>query len=283
MSVSLEDSMGPLLLSTFLSLMIHGGTVHQMYKYFRLYPTDGLFLKVYVASIMVVDALSSAFLVHVCYFYLVSERGQAHVSDAPVWSLRVCPPTGGIVVVAVQAFYARRVYLFKQECAVLVGVAGVIIGAGLGVLIATTVKSFKATDVAHWSDSTGLDAAFFGTTLLADLVLTTTFVVLLRQNRSPFRSTNNVLKTLMTYAVVSTTLIGIGQVPALVLAIWLPKKLYYVAVAIPLTKLYPASMMVFLNCRKSLSEEIGQNNLESFEACAADLTGVQVSVHPVQM
>ncbi|TFK88867.1 hypothetical protein K466DRAFT_662004 [Polyporus arcularius HHB13444] len=277
-----QDSMGPLLLSSFLSIMVYGVTLHQVYRYFWLYPKDRLFLKVYVVVIIIMDTMTSAFLMHICYYYLVSERGNTQVSDAPVWSLRVCPPTGGMVVVMIQAFYARRVYLFNPNCVVVVALTGVIIGGGFGVLLATAVKSFKLSDLGRWSDATCLDAAFFGTTLLADLVLTTTFVVLLRRNWSPFRSTNDVLRTLILYAVISTLLVTIGTIPALVLAICLPKKLYYVAVAIPLTKLYPSAVMVFLNCRKALTNEILRDNMQSVETCGADLTGVlQISVRPV--
>ncbi|KAI0750015.1 hypothetical protein C8Q80DRAFT_1101397 [Daedaleopsis nitida] len=42
---SLDQTFGAVLLGSFIGLMLYGLTIHQSFRYFRLYPTDAPYLK----------------------------------------------------------------------------------------------------------------------------------------------------------------------------------------------------------------------------------------------
>ncbi|EIW52143.1 uncharacterized protein TRAVEDRAFT_53571 [Trametes versicolor FP-101664 SS1] len=54
---SLDDSLGAVLLGIILGSMLYGLTVHQTYRYFKLYPKDALYLKSLILVILVFETL----------------------------------------------------------------------------------------------------------------------------------------------------------------------------------------------------------------------------------
>ncbi|TBU39146.1 hypothetical protein BD309DRAFT_872910 [Dichomitus squalens] len=92
---ALDNTYGALLLGTFIGLMLYGLTVHQTYRYFRLYPTDILilvYLVIYPTS----------------YYHLVSNYFNPIALLKGHWY--IITSTSGLSIFVCQAFYARRVW-----------------------------------------------------------------------------------------------------------------------------------------------------------------------------
>ncbi|TBU36596.1 hypothetical protein BD309DRAFT_713759 [Dichomitus squalens] len=52
--LSLDDTFGALLIGTYLSLILYGVALHQSFQYYKEYPHDKTWIKVYVAVIVYV-------------------------------------------------------------------------------------------------------------------------------------------------------------------------------------------------------------------------------------
>ncbi|KAL1938060.1 hypothetical protein VTO73DRAFT_12071 [Trametes versicolor] len=88
----LDNTFGAFLLGTFLGLVLYGVTIHQAYRYIRLYHNDGILVKVFVVCIFVVETLQISTCMHTCYFYLVTNYFDPQALARGVWSIQVNIP-----------------------------------------------------------------------------------------------------------------------------------------------------------------------------------------------
>ncbi|KAJ8486834.1 hypothetical protein ONZ51_g4579 [Trametes cubensis] len=88
---TLDNSYGALLLGTCISLILYGVSLHQLYRYFRLYSTDTPSIRTLVIVLMILETLLSAFLAHTCYHTLVTNYFKPLTLLESVWSLKVAP------------------------------------------------------------------------------------------------------------------------------------------------------------------------------------------------
>ncbi|KAI1784887.1 hypothetical protein LXA43DRAFT_173504 [Ganoderma leucocontextum] len=251
---SLDATFGALLISTFVSLVLFGVAVHQTYVYFRSYPKDVCLLKVLVVAILVSEFIHSFLMTHICYYALVSNYDNPAALAGSVWSLQALPLVTGVVIVLVQGFYARRIYLFNKQYYLIIAVVGTLMMGTMGLIIASCVESIRGTKSNSWSFSTNLFAATLALVVLTDVTMTGTLVVILGRARTHIRRTNETIHSLIVYAIVATSLVSLITIPGLVLCLVRPQQLLYVAVTVVAIKLYSNSVLVFLNSRKYLSK-----------------------------
>ncbi|KAI0759592.1 hypothetical protein BD413DRAFT_596465 [Trametes elegans] len=108
---ALDNTYGAGLIGTALALMLFGLTVHQVYRYFRLYPTDSVYMKTYVVVLLLVETFHIILSLHSCYFYLITNYLQPGAFLVPVWSVNTVPLATGVVAVLSQCFFAHRVWM----------------------------------------------------------------------------------------------------------------------------------------------------------------------------
>uniref|UniRef100_A0A5K1JV17 Tox1 n=1 Tax=Ganoderma boninense TaxID=34458 RepID=A0A5K1JV17_9APHY len=83
----LDSTFGAVLIGTFLGLMLYGLVVHQTYRYFSLYPRDSGWIKALVVSTLLFETAHIVLSTHICYYYLVTNYGNADAIQSSVWSL----------------------------------------------------------------------------------------------------------------------------------------------------------------------------------------------------
>ncbi|KAI0668079.1 hypothetical protein C8Q78DRAFT_274263 [Trametes maxima] len=70
---SRNSSMGAIYIGLVIGSMLFGLTVHQTYRYFKLYQSDRLYIRILVVTIVAFDAFHSVLWFTVGYHYLVAE------------------------------------------------------------------------------------------------------------------------------------------------------------------------------------------------------------------
>ncbi|KAI1785103.1 hypothetical protein LXA43DRAFT_1066197 [Ganoderma leucocontextum] len=85
----LDNTFGAVLLGTFIGLIFYGITLHQSYRYFRMYPSDLPSLKRLVFFVVILETITSAMSMHVCYYYLVANYFNPPALLHGMWSIDV--------------------------------------------------------------------------------------------------------------------------------------------------------------------------------------------------
>ncbi|PIL32235.1 hypothetical protein GSI_05480 [Ganoderma sinense ZZ0214-1] len=250
---ALDNTFGAVLLGTFIALILYGITLHQSYRYFRMYPADLPSLKWLVSFVVVLETVTSAMSMHVCYHYLVSSYFNPPALLRGMWSIDLFPVISGIVMVSTQSFFVRRVYVLGRGYRIFVVFAVFLCFIEMGFFIAATteafiIPTFEGFKHVTWLVSTGSTMA-----VTSDIIITTMLIFALRQSRTGVKRTDSMLDVMIMYSINTGLLTGIFNLLSLLFAFIRPGDLIYIGFGIPGTKMYANTLMAALNSRRSLA------------------------------
>ncbi|KAI0706379.1 hypothetical protein C8Q76DRAFT_156945 [Earliella scabrosa] len=86
--ILLNDTFGAILIGTMIGLLMYGVNLHQVYQYFRAFPSDGLYMKTTVVTILLAETLYASLGIHICYYYLVASERSADALETAIWRVR---------------------------------------------------------------------------------------------------------------------------------------------------------------------------------------------------
>ncbi|KAM5544794.1 hypothetical protein V8D89_001692 [Ganoderma adspersum] len=249
----LDNTLGAVLIGTFIGLALYGLIVHQSYRYFRLYADDSRWVRFLVLAILALETFHVILSMHICYHYLVTNYYHPYAVLSGVWSVSLLSVTSGVVVLPSQSFFARRVFLLGGlRYRILVVLALILFAAELGFFCAGTAQAFAFPWFSRFQHYTWLISAGTGTAFVGDTLLTVVLVNLLRKENTGSKRMERTLETIMLYAVNTGLLTGIVNLLFLLFSVMYPNNLIYAGFGIVATKLYANSLLAALNSRKSL-------------------------------
>ncbi|KAI9060739.1 hypothetical protein FKP32DRAFT_1678690 [Trametes sanguinea] len=252
---SLSSTLGAIYVGVVIGTMLYGLTVHQGYRYYKLYPKDRLFLKIMVSAIFLVETLHTVLWIYIGYHYLVAEAFNLAGTLDCHWTIRATFIVTSIAVGLCQTFYCLRIFLFGPRYrwlltpAVLSMTAGAVFGIIAGVKAFVFVHEITELHRISWTVS-----AAYGCAVSSDVILTSALVYVLYKSRSESRRSNNMLDILIIYAINTGLLTSVVSVLAFVFALVVPGNLIYASVSIVGAKLYANSVLALLNSRKSIDD-----------------------------
>ncbi|KAJ8486821.1 hypothetical protein ONZ51_g4568 [Trametes cubensis] len=254
---ALDNTYGAGLIGTAVGLMLFGLTVHQVYRYFRLYPTDPRYIKIYVVVLLILETFHIVISLHTCYFYLITNYLQPGAFLVPIWSVNTVPLATGVVAVVSQCFFAHRVWLVGPQLRPLVLISVVFLLVELGFSMAATIETYvRPLYKSYWS-VTWVFSASFGVAIVVDSVLTGTLITILHRSRTGIKRTDSMIDLLIVYSVNTGLLTGIFNILTFTFALVYPDNIIYGGFAIVTAKLYANSVLAALNARKSLIKADG--------------------------
>ncbi|TBU31270.1 hypothetical protein BD311DRAFT_795578 [Dichomitus squalens] len=269
-----DNTLGAWLLGAFFALILSGFLFLQAYLYFRLYPDDRRLLRIWVLIMLVFETFTTVMVMHTTYYYAITKYWDAGAFDIlpPVWSVSLLPGVGSITGLVSQVFFARRVWILSSKLRPVVAIAMVLILGYCGCFVAMSVKlsvlqpstrqatlsaltltdRFQAPSVSSLYGSAWIISVASAVQMVADMMITSTLIYLLRRHRTGFRRTNSILDTLIAY-VLSTGLITcfFHIINVICSAAW-SKTFIWATTSCILLKLYANTFLVALNIRKSL-------------------------------
>ncbi|KAI0631856.1 hypothetical protein C8Q77DRAFT_1159589 [Trametes polyzona] len=255
---ALDDTFGALLIGTFLSLILYGISIHQAYRYCKLYlDSDGMKLKLFVAWILAIETLFTALCMYTCYFYLVVNYLRPLELLRGLWSLQMIPMLTGLMIFAIQCFFARRVYLLRPHYRPLVAASVVFAVVAFGFATAESVKAVKVVTIERFNNYKWIDCAAAACAVVSDGLTTIMLIVILRQSRTGFKQTDHILDRLILYTVNTGLLTTIFNILAVIFASVYRDKLIDAAIVIIDAKIYSNSLLAVLNNRRSLTSPCG--------------------------
>ncbi|KAI0776740.1 hypothetical protein BD413DRAFT_228052 [Trametes elegans] len=253
-SQQLDTTLGAWLLGTFFGLLLQGAVYLQAFRYYRKYPNDPRYLKIWVAIVLFLETFNTALTMHSCYTYLVTNFANPSILvGRPVWSMWAFPLTGSLTSLVCEAFFARRAWMMGgSRYRVFIVFAAMCWLAFFGFYAALTITSFRIESLPEslklsWLASTGSTIKIGG-----DIIVTAVLIYTLQKSRSGVARTDTILDLLILYALSTGLIIAVFTVVNVALVHAFPHNLIYAIFAVMLTKLYANSFLVALNTRQYL-------------------------------
>ncbi|KAI0750004.1 hypothetical protein C8Q80DRAFT_663083 [Daedaleopsis nitida] len=259
---SLDNTFGAVLIGTILGSILYGLTSHQSYRYYRLYPTDPLLLKLMVFVIWCLDTFHTILSMHVCYYYLITNYFDPEKLLVGIWSMRLTIITTGAVIAITHIFFARRIFLIGNRNIYLLILMGLLLVTETCFCLAATVETFVAVTFERYTEHyKWIIPCSLGTAVIIDAVTTSTLTYYLHKCRTGFKRTDSLIDILIVYTINTGLLTGLLNLAAMLAATFSPKTLIYYGIDIASSKMYANSLLAVLNARRSLLDR----GLEGFE------------------
>ncbi|KAH7870154.1 uncharacterized protein C8R40DRAFT_1018187, partial [Lentinula edodes] len=225
---------GPMLIGVFLNMILYG-----MLFYFRTYPLDTIWVRLFVAYLFILETANTAIDMAMMYQPLIAEYGVPHYRSFP----RV------LISTPIQIYFAWRIRKITQTywipgVVVMLALASSAGGFITGVKIAK-LKLFADKPELHWSA-----LLWFLTACVADLLITGTLVWNLAQRKTGFAITDSVVDKIIRMTVqtgmITNKISSISFAQSLTL---LDRNFLW---DLTLAKLYTNCLMSTLNARAGL-------------------------------
>ncbi|KAI9060740.1 hypothetical protein FKP32DRAFT_1009627 [Trametes sanguinea] len=244
---SVASTSGASYIGITIGMMLYGLTVHQGYRYYKLYPKDRMYLKILVSVIFLLETVHTVVWMYIGYHYLVSESFNVAGSVYCHWTIRSTFIITSMAVLSCEVFYCFRVYLIGGRYKWLVIPAVITMTAGFTFGMIAGVKAFifvrALTDLHRIS---WLVSVAYGLVVATDVILTSSLVFVLYQSRTTSKRTNTILDTLIMYTINTALLTSIVSVLAFAFGLVIPGNLIYASVSIIGVKRLDANAIHFL-------------------------------------
>ncbi|KAI0330285.1 hypothetical protein GY45DRAFT_1323825 [Cubamyces sp. BRFM 1775] len=254
---SIQESLACQIIGFTLSTTLYGITILQTYFYYRQYGTrDGWPTKLLIAVLLVIDTLTTIFLAHAMYTYVVLDFGAPSKTDLITWSFASENFLGIVSAVLYQCYFARRLWIFSHHNKTLVALIlfFAIVNAGSG--MALTVRAYTLDTWASLATvpSRAILGLFSGSCSVCDALITAGLCYFLQAGRTGIKGTDTLIDRLIIYAIERGLLTTICQIMHMILTVALPGHAYFLPFAMMESKLYANALLATLNVRNALSE-----------------------------
>ncbi|KAI0651518.1 hypothetical protein C8Q79DRAFT_1004807 [Trametes meyenii] len=247
-----KTGIGSWLVGTFLATLLVGMLLQQTFRYFRLYPEDPKYMKIWVVTAVALQLFTSALTMHTTYYYLVTYYLNPLVFTKPdVWTSANVPIFAALSTLVSESFFARRVYMRRQYRIVTV-IAMSMVLASCGLFFAKTAQALSQPDLITSANTGHVWIPIAGSALLlaGDLQLTSVLVYFLHKSRTGVKRTDSMVDLLIAYSVSSGSLICILNVVGLILSVAFEHNIVYTASTLVVQAVYTNSFVVALNTRQ---------------------------------
>ncbi|KAI0767738.1 hypothetical protein C8Q74DRAFT_1282120 [Fomes fomentarius] len=237
MSLKLDPVFGAILLGTFISLLLQGAIFLQAYYYYCNYHSDKWLLKIWVGSVVILEALNSALIMQVCYSSLITGFGDTiTLSTSLRWpSAQLLVLVSAFVMLVVEIFFVRRLWILgsKKWYRIAAVAAALFNTASISCLIALYAIGYVSCGE-------------------KDIFVTSALIHALAHSRTGMKQTSSTIDTLIRYALSTGLVICVFNVVLIAVGLTEATTLIFVALGIVATKVYANVFLVALNIRNSI-------------------------------
>lgn len=256
LDVDIRNSLGAAFVGLIFSTTLFGVAILQTWVYYWNYGgRDPLAVKIFVAFLTVIDTVLAFLRSYALYWYLILNFGNIESLDYIVWALSVQVAVGAVLVVSVQIFYARQIYIMTQNiiCPILIGaLAAVALSFGiLTVVKQFSLKQFSKFDALIWDPCVGIVAL-----ALANLLITGAICWALYRKRT---GTDSKIMTAVAYIVNSGLLTSILSVGAVIAFAVSPSSLISLPFLWVMGECAVNSLLVLLNSRDYIRASVPES------------------------
>lgn len=253
MAPNIQLSFGPMLIGTFVNMILYGILIMQTYHYYLTYKTDPKWIKALVYYLFIIESLNTACDMQMMYQPLIQHFGEAEATKYFPMMFAAEP----IVIVAVstpiQIFFAWRVKLLTKSnwLAGLICFFSIIsLGGGIWTtILIIKVKVFARKLELHWSA-----LVWFLAACLADVLITVVLVVTLSRRKTGFSATDDAIEKIIRITVQTGALTALFAIGDVVFFMSMGHTALNFLWDLALSKLYANCLLSTLNARMTIKE-----------------------------
>ncbi|KZT66222.1 hypothetical protein DAEQUDRAFT_768250 [Daedalea quercina L-15889] len=264
--------------ATFISQLLFGIVIAQVYIYYTRYQRDDLWVKTFVFFLFICDVCSAAFTICWMFFLFVSNWGDIVVFSQPTWmlatgddsvflrhinfcSLPVVPlvvdplilPPKGLMTCTTHFFYAWRIRIITESF----WLAGLICFFGIGTLagaLGGTAEFLRVKSLTDLMSLKPIAIVWLLCSATGDIMITVILSWSLREKRSTFKRTNKIIDRVIRITIQNGLLTATMATIALIL--YLTSSIpYHLALSLILPRMYSNSVLSSLNYRDALRDD----------------------------
>ncbi|KAK0452269.1 hypothetical protein EV421DRAFT_1898024 [Armillaria borealis] len=259
MSSGISDPFGGVVISVFLSILLLGAMIVQLYIYFDRYPKDNIWLKVFIVVLFTLDILNSVFTIMWIYKLLIDNFGNLVALNKSDWTVMTDSLLAGIMAGMVQVFFAWKIWVLTRNYFYVGAIVICALTSSAGG-IATSIGGFRIIYSADWNELRNklykLSLVWLAPAALGDLIITVIITIYLQRAKGSIRQTNRVLNRIIRLTMQNGLLTATVALIDLLLILFVEKP-YYLCVAFILPKLYTNSALSSLNARRPHTHDVG--------------------------
>ncbi|KAI9064924.1 hypothetical protein FKP32DRAFT_1675196 [Trametes sanguinea] len=251
------------------SAVLYGITVMQAYVYFRRYPKDVIWLKIFVAVLLVLDTLTTAFAGQGLHTYAVDDYEQPDKLGNLTWSLITENYLSIVTAAIVEFYYAHCLWIISRGNRPLTAIIAFLALVSLGTGTWIVADMFMAPGLALYNSTAprAVSSVCSGSRSVADVIISASLCYYLHTNKSGIKQSDVLTDKLMMYAVQRGLLTAVVQAFETITISAFPTSLVYLPVTLMLSKLYTNALLATLNVRNALkAESTGGGNVISLES-----------------
>ncbi|KAJ6453371.1 hypothetical protein C8R45DRAFT_1039273 [Mycena sanguinolenta] len=246
---NVELSYGPMLLGTFLNMILYGVMLGQVLTYFQTYKTDPLWMRLFVWYLSIVGTANTALDMHMMYQPLIQEYGQKPVFFPTVFMAE--PLFVVLLSMPIQLFFAWRIHQLTKSIWIpaLIALLGLTsFGGGVWTTIRIHIlKLFAKKPLLHTPA-----LVWFLTSCVADVLITISLVWTLTNKKTGFRATDSVVDKIIRTTIQTGMITAVFSILDVICFEVLPHYAVNFVFDLCLSKLYINCLMSTLNARQKL-------------------------------
>ncbi|KAI0086159.1 hypothetical protein BDY19DRAFT_961633 [Irpex rosettiformis] len=286
-SLSIENFIGPCFLLTWLSFILYGLVLAQVYFYFTTYQDhivtqltvvliwfayQGIWwLKLNFFAFSILETLHVMVCMHMIYTYLIVDFANPQKILRTIWSAGAAIYLELIISGSVELYYVWRIWRLRRSCPICLYL--------IVVLCTRLAVGFRATAFIYtegtWSAlivSTSyrrFASATFGISVLMDVSITAAFLLSLGQShRLAFtRNTKNIVHKLINYVLSAGIFTAMTSVTTLILFVVFKVEVHFAGILMLQAKVYANSMLAMLNIRQGINRTRPSNDNFPLQLC----------------
>ncbi|KAJ6492914.1 hypothetical protein C8R47DRAFT_1120401 [Mycena vitilis] len=256
-----EIAHGPMFLGLTMNILLYGIMITQIYLYATTYKRDSLYIKLYVAVLMLADTLNTGFMIAYLYDSLVLHFDDLAYLARANWVFATDPAMTGIIGSMVQAFYAWRIHALTGNIWIVALICVCAMTNAFGGLASASAIAF----VPQFSDFQQFKVTvicWLMSAAVGDVIITATLVSFFRKHRTGCSATDTRVDQIIRLTIQTGLITSVCSVIDLGLFLGDSSGMHLLF-NLPLAKLYSNSLMSSLNARGGWRREPADDSGET--------------------
>ncbi|OCH90855.1 hypothetical protein OBBRIDRAFT_754219, partial [Obba rivulosa] len=239
---------GPGLLGVILNIFFYGIMVTQTFLYYNTYRKDHLWMKLFVAGLVLADTINCVFDIWWIYDIVINHFGDFSALQTGNWVFATDPAMVGIIATGVQLFFAWRIKVLTRKNWVVAIVVVTAMGSIFGG-IGTSIAIHFVPEFIEFQKFQVVVIVWLILAAVCDSTITISLTLHLRRHRTGFTATDHLLDKIIRITVQNGLITSIWAIGDLITYLATPTGAH-LAMNFPLAKLYTNALLSSLNARK---------------------------------
>jgi hypothetical protein len=272
MDMDLSLILGPIVLAVVFNGAIYGTCVIQWYNYYTSGYKDPWYTRLLVLWVMFLDTFHTAAATYMLWEFVVPNFGKPEIFVRLPWPFPTTPIFICLASVPVQIFLAYRIKGLSHSWVLFIGLASLSLAQGACGIAGGALATINP-DPAHFTALLPLANSWISIAVFVDVSITLSLFYYLRRSKTGFKRTDNIIERLIRTAIETSSVGAIFCIiDVIVFTTRIDTNLHFFF-ALPQGRIYTNTLMMTLNSRATLREEMNSTNVNSFNVSGSGSGG----------